>query len=85
MQPMRTRLVASAIAPSSVQPSSTSTHGVAHDRREVVEVPEVVEVALVGDLPDRAELRDVGVLLRELEADANGFHAASLAPARRAG
>ena len=53
-------------------------HGVAHDRREVVEVPEVVEAGLVGDLPDRAELGDVGVLLRELQADPDRFHDASL-------
>ena len=49
------------------------------DRGEVVEDPEVIEVGLVGQLPDRAELRGIGVLLRELEADPQGVHGTSLA------
>src|SRR5207245_649935 len=42
---------------------------VAPERREVVEVPEVVEAGLVGDAPDGAELVGSRALLGELEPD----------------
>src|SRR5207248_6233484 len=40
------------------------------DGGEVVEVPQVVEAGLIGDLPDRPQLLDADPLARRLEAEA---------------
>src|SRR3977135_2566641 len=40
------------------------------NRCEMVEIPDVIEVRFVGDLPDDAQLLDGAVLARQLQAEA---------------
>ena len=71
MHPIRTRVVASAIAPSSVHASRMSPVGSSRIEAKWSKFQTVVEARLVGDVPDGAKFLYGRELGRQLEPDSN--------------